>query len=80
MGADLFQVGAFVQTVYRHAGKQGLFEIVARCGDTVWIENCHTVHQMPVTVRELHDPGSWLLAREAPSMLVEVPDPFMGLY
>lgn len=73
--ADAFQIGAFIRTAYRHAGKQGLFEIVARSGDTVWIENCMTVHAMPVMVRELHDAGSWVLEREAPALPA---DPFVG--
>lgn len=55
---DSFQPGAFVRTTYR-PGHDSLFLITDRIDDMMWLENCLTGHDLPVPVRELHNPDSW---------------------
>lgn len=57
---DIFQPGAYVRTAYK-PGHDELFEIMARDGDLVWLENCRTGADMPIPARELHTPEAWAL-------------------
>lgn len=64
--SDPFHVGTYVRSAYRLAGQQYLFLITGRDDGTVWLENASTGHEMPVPVRELHDPCSWVPVQVEP--------------